>query len=70
MVNRVVITDAAWSDMFEIGRRIKTENPARADSFVTELYERCVALAAFPRSHPLSQTQKPAASVVLSMATI
>ncbi|MDB5526431.1 MAG: hypothetical protein JWM58_4194 [Rhizobium sp.] len=41
MAHRVVITEAAWSDFFEIGRLIKSDNPPRAGTFVDELYHRC-----------------------------
>lgn len=50
---RVVITDAAWSDMYHIGRWIKDDNPSRALTFVLELEERCKRLADMPRSFPL-----------------
>lgn len=53
MPHRVVITEAAWTDMFDIGRTIKLANPQRAASFVAELYERCNSLSLFPASCPL-----------------
>ena len=53
MVYRVVITEAAWSDIFEIGRLIKSDNPSRADTFVEELYHRCNSLGDFPESYVL-----------------
>jgi plasmid stabilization system protein ParE len=53
MIYRVVIAEAAWSDMFEIGRRIKPHNPLRAGSFIDELYQRCNSLGDFPESYVL-----------------
>lgn len=51
MIYRVVITEAAWSDMMVIGRHIKLHNAARADTFIEELYHRCQSLCDFPESH-------------------
>jgi plasmid stabilization system protein ParE len=53
MAYHVVITEAAWSDMFEMGRQIKLQNAVRAETFVQELYQRCNALVDFPKSHVL-----------------
>lgn len=50
---KVRITDAAWDNMLHIGRWIKQDNPARADTFVRELYDRCEALEHMPRAFPL-----------------
>lgn len=49
----VVISEAAWSDMLQIARAIMIDNPVRADSFLTELYERCESLGQMPRAFPL-----------------
>jgi toxin ParE1/3/4 len=49
----VVVTAAALADLAEIGRAIAVDNPARAETFVEELYERCRQLGAMPRSFPL-----------------
>lgn len=51
MKYEVVITKAAWSDLFEISKRIKLDNPPRSQSFVSELYDRCISLRNFPESH-------------------
>ena len=51
MKYEVVITEAAWSDLLEIARRIKLDNPRRSESFVSELYDRCISLRNFPESH-------------------
>jgi toxin ParE1/3/4 len=50
---RVVITDKAWSGLFEIGKRIKLDNPSRAETFVAELYDGCNSLQDFPETHGL-----------------
>ena len=50
---RVVITHAAFADLLLIAREIREHNPARADTFVAELYERCQGLGALPRAFPL-----------------
>jgi toxin ParE1/3/4 len=50
---KVLITDEAWADMLGIARNIMQDNPARAGSFVDELYERCQTLADAPRAYPL-----------------
>jgi len=49
----VVITDKAWSGLFDIGKRIKVDNPSRSETFVAELYDRCISLQDFPESHGL-----------------
>ena len=50
---RVVVTDAAYADLLAIGRAIRRDNPARALTFVDELYERCRQLAETPLAFPL-----------------
>ena len=50
---KVVIADAAYADLLHIGRTIKTDNPARAESFVAELHNRCQRLGGMPRAFPL-----------------
>ena len=50
---KVVITEAAWTDMLNIGRTIMQDSPIRADTFVRELYERCDTLSQMPRAFPL-----------------
>ena len=50
---KVVITDAAYADLLQIGREIRKHSLARAESFVSELYDRCQRLGAMPRAYPL-----------------
>ena len=50
---KVVVTDAAYDDLLQIGREIRKDNPARAETFVAELYERCQRLGGMPRAFPL-----------------
>lgn len=50
---KVVLTEAAYADLAKIGRDIKKDNPARAKTFVDELYDRCHRLGATPKAFPL-----------------
>ncbi|MGZ8248325.1 type II toxin-antitoxin system RelE/ParE family toxin [Methylomagnum sp.] len=50
---RVVITDAAKTDLIEIGGYISQYSPRRAASFLDELLDHCEALADMPRAFPL-----------------
>jgi plasmid stabilization system protein ParE len=50
---KVVVTEAAWDDLLRIGRIIQQESPARAQTFVDELYDRCRELANMPRRFPV-----------------
>ncbi len=50
---KVVITEAAWSDMLLIGRTIQADNPKRAETFLGELYHRCTTLADMPKAYPV-----------------
>lgn len=50
---KVVLTEAAYADLLHIGRTIRQDNPTRADSFVSELHDRCQRLGATPRAFPL-----------------
>jgi toxin ParE1/3/4 len=50
---RLVITDEASADLFEIGEWISAGNPRRALSFVDELKARCARLTDMPRAYPL-----------------
>ena len=50
---KVIVTEAAFDDLMRIGRTIKADNPARAETFVAELYDRCRRLAVMPRAFPL-----------------
>lgn len=50
---KVVITEAAWSDLFHIGSAIAKDSRKRADSFVEEIYDRCHELRDMAYSYPL-----------------
>jgi toxin ParE1/3/4 len=50
---KVVVTDAAYSDLLQIGREIRKDAPVRAETFVAELFDRCHRLGATPRAYPL-----------------
>ena len=50
---KVIVTEAAFDDLMRIGRTIKAGNPARAETFAAELYDRCRRLAVTPRAFPL-----------------
>jgi plasmid stabilization system protein ParE len=50
---KVVITEAAYADLLQIGRVIRQDNPLRAETFVAELFDRCQRLAIMPRAYPL-----------------
>lgn len=52
---RVIITDAAWDDLFRIGSWIKADSPRRAASFLDEIQERCISLGQTPAAFPLLQ---------------
>jgi plasmid stabilization system protein ParE len=49
----VHITEEARADLERIGDYIAIDNPVRADTFVWELTNRCLALADMPRAFPL-----------------
>lgn len=50
---KVVVTDTALAELVRIGRTIALDSPVRAESFVAELYDRCMRLADMPRAFPL-----------------
>ena len=50
---KVVVTEAAFADLLDIGRSIRRDNPARAETFVAELFDRCQRLGAMPQAYPL-----------------
>jgi toxin ParE1/3/4 len=50
---KVIISDAAYTELLQIGRRIKLDNPGRAERFVSEIYDRCQSLRDMPRAFPL-----------------
>ena len=45
---KVIIAREAIEDLVTIGEYIAKSNPARSDSFVEELYARCLALSEAP----------------------
>ncbi len=45
---KVVITEDAKADLFEIKAFIRPHNPIRAASFIDEILDRCTALSAMP----------------------
>jgi toxin ParE1/3/4 len=49
----VVLADVALVELIQIGRLIRQDNPARAETFVAELYNRCQNLATTARAFPL-----------------
>lgn len=57
---KVVVTEQAWNDMLAIGRTIADDNPTRADSFLGELYERCLQLGTMPKAYPLIPNREKA----------
>lgn len=50
---KVVVTDAAFADMLEIGNAIAKDSPHRAETFIDELHERCRMLETMPEAYPL-----------------
>jgi toxin ParE1/3/4 len=50
---KVIISDTAYTELLQIGRWIKIDNPGRAERFVSEIYDRCQSLRDMPRAFPL-----------------
>ena len=50
---RLEISAEAEADLEAIGDHIARYNPARAVSFIREIYAKCVAILDFPESFPL-----------------
>lgn len=50
---KVVIAESVYAELALIGWEIKKDNPARAATFVAELYDRCRKLGNMPRAFPL-----------------
>ena len=50
---KVILTEAAWDDLFHIGKTIAAHNRNRANSFVDQLYNSCRELGLMPRAYPL-----------------
>ena len=49
----VVLAETAFADLLHITQEIRKDNPARAATFVEELYDRCKKLGRMPRAFPL-----------------
>ena len=50
---KVILTETAYADLYQIGSNIKRDSPVRAESFVAELYGRCQKLGSMPQLFPL-----------------
>lgn len=50
---KVIISDAAYTELLKIARWIKLDNPSRAERFVSEIYDRCQNLRDMPKAFPL-----------------
>ena len=55
---KVILAQAAIDDLIAIGRYIKTDSPARAETFVQELEQKCMELGSMPRAFPLVPHRK------------
>jgi toxin ParE1/3/4 len=51
---KTTISDKAQAELREIGDWIADDNPARADSFVLELIDRCRAIGPNPTLYPVA----------------
>ena len=49
----VVFTQAAYAGLRDIAMAIRRDNPARAETFVAELHDRCLRLEHLPMAYPL-----------------
>lgn len=45
---KVILSEAAWSDMLAIGQSIAAHSRSRADIFLSQLYDRCQELGHMP----------------------
>ena len=50
---KVILTEAAYADLYHIGKTIKQDSPRRAGTFVAELYDKCHRLGDMPLAVPL-----------------
>jgi toxin ParE1/3/4 len=50
---KVVFAQAAIADLIAIGRYIGKDSPARAETFVQELEQKCAELADIPHAFPI-----------------
>ena len=55
---KVVLAQAAIADLIAIGRYIAKGSPARAETFVQELEQKCMELGSMPRAFPLVPHRK------------
>jgi plasmid stabilization system protein ParE len=55
---KVILAQAAMADLIAIGRYIKQDSPARAESFVQELEQKCTELDSMPRAFPVVPHRK------------
>lgn len=55
---KVVLAQAAIADLIAVGRYIKQDSPARAETFVQELEQKCSELAFMARAFPLVPHRK------------
>jgi toxin ParE1/3/4 len=50
---KAIIADTAYAELLQIGRWIKIDYPARAERFVSQIYDRCQSLRDMPKAFPL-----------------
>ena len=55
---RVVLAQAAIADLIAIGRYIANDSPARAETFVQQLEQKCLELGSMPRAFPFVPHRK------------
>ena len=55
---RVILAQSAIADLIAIGRYIKNDNPARAETFVQELEQKCMELGSMPEAFPIVPHRK------------
>jgi hypothetical protein len=71
---KVVITNAAYAELLQIAHEIRKHSPARAESFVSELCDRCTSEPnnATPRTLPVCRVElsTPAATPERGFSTL
>ncbi len=55
---KVIVAQTAIADLIAIGRFIKQHSPARAETFVQELEQKCAELGSMPRAFPVVPHRK------------
>ena len=55
---KVILAQAAIADLIAIGRYIQNDNPARAETFVQELEQKCAELGSMARAFPVLTHRK------------